>query len=137
MSPRNTTAEAVIYHSLPATEDGLRSPMAFGPILSEVWREACRHIEIAESTGSIASILARHTPVRQIVVRRLDREKGLIETVAMSAAGDLPPNAACSTLPRGGSDAVAAGEGCEKPVLSRDLPSPLVPRDPPGGMVKP
>jgi len=40
------------------------------------------------------------------------------------------------TLPLGGSDAVAAGEGFEKPSLSHDLPSPLVPRDPPGGRVK-
>ena len=46
------------------------------------------------------------------------------------------PNATYFTLPRGGSDAVAAVEGCEKPSLSHDLPSPLVPRDPPGGRVK-
>jgi len=46
------------------------------------------------------------------------------------------PNATYFTLPRGGSDAVAAGEGCEKPVLSSNKPSPLVPRDPPGGRVK-
>ena len=41
------------------------------------------------------------------------------------------------TLPEGGSDAVAAGEGYENPELIRNLPSPLVPRDPPGGRVKP
>ena len=40
------------------------------------------------------------------------------------------------TLPRGGSDAVAAGEGFKASRFSRDLPSPLVPRDPPGGRVK-
>ena len=45
-------------------------------------------------------------------------------------------NATYFTLPAGGSDAVAAGEGCEKPGLTRDVPSPLVPRDPPGGRVK-
>jgi len=46
------------------------------------------------------------------------------------------PNATYFTLPRGGSDAVAAGEGFKTSGFSHDLPSPLVPRDPPGGRVK-
>ena len=48
----------------------------------------------------------------------------------------LAPNATYFTLPRGGSDAVAAGEGFKTSGFSRDLPYPLVPRDPPGGRVK-
>jgi len=40
------------------------------------------------------------------------------------------------TLPSGGSDAVAAGEGAKESKQSRNSPSPLVPRDPPKGRVK-
>jgi len=46
------------------------------------------------------------------------------------------PNATYFTLPSGGSDAVAAGEGLERKSPPSDSPSPLVPRDPPGGRVK-
>ncbi len=46
-------------------------------------------------------------------------------------------NATRYALPRKGSDAVATGEGCEKPSLSRELPSPLVSRDPAEGRAAP
>jgi hypothetical protein len=41
----------------------------------------------------------------------------------------------CFTLPSGGSDAVASGERGKDPDSTQDAPSPLVPRDPPGGKV--
>ena len=53
-----------------------------------------------------------------------------------AAAKGRRPLANSSILPRGGSDAVAAGEGLEKRESARDFPSPLVPRDPLGGRVK-
>jgi len=53
-----------------------------------------------------------------------------------SSSGDQSASSSTfSTLPSGGSDAVAAGEGSEKSGLTPDSPSPLVPRDPPGGRV--
>jgi hydrogenase-4 transcriptional activator len=48
-----------------------------------VWREACRHIEILESTQSIAAMLAREMPVAQVLVRRVDAERRCLETVAL------------------------------------------------------
>ncbi len=54
----------------------------FRQILLEVWREACRHIEIGESTLTIARLLSRQLPLAQIIVRRLDRETTSIATVA-------------------------------------------------------
>ena len=35
----------------------------FRDVLLDVWREACRHIEIAESTAAIAPMLAHHLPL--------------------------------------------------------------------------
>ena len=40
----------------------------FRQILLEVWREACRHIEIGESTLTIARLLSRQLPLAQIKI---------------------------------------------------------------------
>ena len=50
-------------------------------VLLEVWREACRHIEIAESTARIDRIIARHLPISALLVRRIDPERSAVETV--------------------------------------------------------
>ncbi|MBN2579772.1 MAG: sigma 54-interacting transcriptional regulator [Pirellulales bacterium] len=55
-------------------------------ILLSVWQEACRHIEISESTGTISAILARHLPLRYLLVRRIDGPHGCLETVAVGPA---------------------------------------------------
>lgn len=47
-----------------------------------VWREACRHIEIAESVARIADILGRGMPLDRLIVRRIDRDLAHLETVA-------------------------------------------------------
>ncbi|MFZ1935913.1 MAG: sigma 54-interacting transcriptional regulator [Thermoguttaceae bacterium] len=51
-------------------------------ILLSVWQEACRHIEIGQSLASIAATLARHIPVEQVLVRRIDTVRSGLETVA-------------------------------------------------------
>ncbi len=51
----------------------------------DVWREACRHIDIAESVERIAGLVGRQVPADRIVVRRLDAERQCIETVADGA----------------------------------------------------
>jgi formate hydrogenlyase transcriptional activator len=67
----------------------------FQTVLLSVWQEACRHIEIGESTETISAILARHMPIRQILVRRIDRQHSCLETVAvgLAASEDLQPDA--------------------------------------------
>jgi hydrogenase-4 transcriptional activator len=54
----------------------------FMPLLLNVWREACRHIDIVESVARMAPILARRLPVALVVVRRLDLQHSYLETVA-------------------------------------------------------
>jgi transcriptional regulator with GAF, ATPase, and Fis domain len=55
----------------------------FRDVLLDVWREACRHIEIAESTATIAPMLAHHLPLAYLLVRRLDGGHQALETVAV------------------------------------------------------
>lgn len=75
------TENAVLCDRLPESDteyDGRPSLVTF---LMEVWQEACRHIEIGESTATIAKILAQHMPVAQIIVRRIDSQRSVLETV--------------------------------------------------------
>ena len=58
----------------------------FQQVLLNVWQEACRHIEIGESTANIAAMLARHVPVEQVLVRRIDSVRSGLETVAAGFA---------------------------------------------------
>jgi uncharacterized repeat protein (TIGR01451 family) len=63
------------------------------------------------------------------------RDSVLVEQPAVDSSAEAAPKATNSTLPLGGSDAAAAGEGSDIPELGYDQPSPLVPRDPPEGRV--
>ena len=60
-------------------------------ILIEVWREVCRHIEIAEAIDLIFPILARRLPVDGLVVRRIELGRSAVETVG---AKGLPSGSA-------------------------------------------
>ena len=58
----------------------------FQTVLLSVWQEACRHIEISESTATISAILSRHMPIHQVFVRRIDCQHCCLETVALGLA---------------------------------------------------
>jgi transcriptional regulator with GAF, ATPase, and Fis domain len=70
-------------------------------VLLSVWREACRHIEIAESAANIADLLVANLPAEQLGVQRVDEERSLIETVALGPAGQgegiVPRKIDCTT----------------------------------------
>jgi hydrogenase-4 transcriptional activator len=57
-------------------------------LLLAIWREACRHIEIAESTATLAPMLAEHLPLDALLVRRFDSASAAIETVAAGGRRD-------------------------------------------------
>lgn len=57
-----------------------------GDMLSSVWQEACRHIEIASSCEAIARAIAGHIPVAMIVVLRVDVRERTLETLAVGTA---------------------------------------------------
>jgi transcriptional regulator with GAF, ATPase, and Fis domain len=54
----------------------------YGQLLLDIWREACRHIEINESSTTIAKMLAEHLPLSALLVRRFDHQHASIDTVA-------------------------------------------------------
>ncbi len=58
----------------------------FRRLLLDVWREACRHIEIGQSAGAIAGMLSEHMPLRQLVVLRLDAEHSRVSLAAVAPA---------------------------------------------------
>src|SRR5262249_36843484 len=59
-------------------------------LLLDVWREAGRHTEIAQSTINIAQLLARCMPVELVLVRRIEAEHACIETVGVGPECTLP-----------------------------------------------
>ncbi len=68
-------------------------------LMLNVWREACRHIEISQSTSTIAGFLAEYLPIQRVYVRRVDPARHSIDSVAVGqitangAAGD--PRSEC------------------------------------------
>jgi transcriptional regulator with GAF, ATPase, and Fis domain len=51
-------------------------------LLLKVWREVCRHLEIGDSLERVASPMARRMPVNLVLIRHLDVQRSLVETVA-------------------------------------------------------
>jgi hydrogenase-4 transcriptional activator len=49
----------------------------------DAWRATGRHTDIATLTTHIAQLLGRWVPVRQVLVRRIEPERGYIETVGV------------------------------------------------------
>lgn len=71
----------------------------FAALLLKVWRAACQHIEIGESTSGIAPLLQKHLPVDLVLVRRIDFEKSCLDTVGAGiSSSELKPTQKRSNL---------------------------------------
>lgn len=53
-----------------------------------IWQETCRHLEISDSTAAIARLLKELVPVQRVIVRQIDRQRGIVETLADTAAAE-------------------------------------------------
>ena len=67
---------AMTFDEIPDEKEGQ-------PGIVDIWREACRHIEIHDSTRTITGILASYLPLGQLLVRRIDRQRLCLDTVAV------------------------------------------------------
>jgi len=72
----------------------------FSQLLLNVWREACRHLEIGEAVALSAPALFQRIPVDLVLIRRFDIGRRLVETVATGLCRPGPqPDAHRSELP--------------------------------------
>jgi hydrogenase-4 transcriptional activator len=60
-------------------------------VIFDVWREVCRHLEIAESVERLLPRLGEELPVGTLAIRRIDRQGTRLETVACGIVGRLAP----------------------------------------------
>src|SRR5687768_16313847 len=60
-------------------------------LLQQVWREACRHAEIAEAVDLLAPFLAEQLPIELLLVRRVDLQRSSVETVGTGLCGPVEP----------------------------------------------
>lgn len=63
------------------------------PLILNVWREACRHIEIGDFTSLVAPLLIGHVPFQTLLIRRIEIQRSALETVGVGAAGGSTPPA--------------------------------------------
>jgi transcriptional regulator with GAF, ATPase, and Fis domain len=70
-------------------------------LLLDVWREACRHIEIGEFVARIAPRLAQRIPFQLLLVRRVELDRLRLETLATGVREprDLVPRARTECSP--------------------------------------
>jgi len=54
--------------------------------LAQLWREVSLHLELNESVRRIAPMLAEHLPVRQLIVRKLEKDPVRLTTIATASA---------------------------------------------------
>jgi hydrogenase-4 transcriptional activator len=55
-------------------------------LIFDVWREVCRHLEIHESVERLLPRLAGQLPLNALLIRRIDRQRSCLETVACGLA---------------------------------------------------
>jgi hydrogenase-4 transcriptional activator len=60
-------------------------------LLLAIWAEACRHIDIRESTRNIASLLKKNLPLSRLEVVRFDSPRRAIVPVALAGTGEELP----------------------------------------------
>ena len=66
-------------------------------VVTEVWREACRHIELESAVTAIAKTIAAHGPFRAAAVICPDHATRMMEARAVGWVGRRAEVAACTS----------------------------------------
>ncbi len=66
---------------------------SFQDLLLDLWREACRHIEIRESAATLADMLAEYLPLASLSVLRFDQQLKTVELVGVAPESSPQPGA--------------------------------------------
>ena len=104
-------------------------------LIDAVWREACRHIQIDEALELIAPLVAEVLPHRALLLRRVDRDRLVVETVAAAGyqARDFLAGSRETANPGAGSELLAWSR--QRRIVRSgldgvaDIPAGLVPAD--------
>ena len=91
-------------------------------MLLDLWREACRHTDLAESLPRLAALLARRVPADLVLVRHLEPgADAAVETVAVTSPGGRPvPRASRADLSAALAEAAEAWVEAGAPSRLRD-----------------
>lgn len=54
----------------------------FNPLLVSIWREVCRHLDIADSARTLGQLLTLYLPLEQLLVQQLDPQRGYLQLLA-------------------------------------------------------
>jgi hydrogenase-4 transcriptional activator len=103
--------------------------------LLSIWRETCRHIDLADSIETAAGIVSGVLPIRGLLVRRFDSQAHAIDTLAIGHADRWSSNLETRTvLPEGRFRAARqwASAGLAEVLSPGDEASPARPIAPPG-----
>src|SRR5688500_10158848 len=93
----------------PGSSDVLHPRVDRMPLLVDVWREACRHLQIDGAVELIAPLVGRKIPIQAMVVRRFDLQRLKADTVAVCWLDEQPaPDDPREASTRLGSDVQAA-----------------------------
>jgi hydrogenase-4 transcriptional activator len=92
----------------------------------DIWREACRHLDMVESLANMLPIVSRHLPVGAMIVRRVDLARGRVDTVAAEGPLANAVSQAPFELDSAGIARVARAFGGHAPwIASLELDDPL------------
>jgi transcriptional regulator with GAF, ATPase, and Fis domain len=95
MTDENPLNKTDFYHMQRNTMT--RVVASFQDLLLDVWREACRHIEIRESATTLAEMIGEHLPLASLLILRFDANDKAIELVAQAPdTGSLSTRRNCS-----------------------------------------
>src|SRR5688572_26572372 len=103
--------------------------------LLSIWRETCRHIDLAESIETAAGIVAGVLPIRGLLIRRFDSATHAVETLAIGHPDRWSTNLETRTvLPEGRFRAARqwATSGLAEVLAPGDQASPARAIAPPG-----
>ena len=94
----------------------------FQAVLLNVWREACRQIEINHSLQAITPLLLPDLPLQQLLIRRIDPPRYTLETVACGLPDQAEPPAQARTV-LSQTELEKLWRWCQRGEISQSLPA--------------
>lgn len=81
----NAYNEPLYITEKPSDDTVTGSPMErHTALLLSVWREVCKHVELAESLERTFTPISRRIPIDRVLIRRLDLQRSMLETMAIA-----------------------------------------------------